>query len=326
MKTKLEYPEGAEFAFTILDDTDDTTVEKGRPVYDLLKEAGLRTTKTVWAFDNNVGNHEAYLGGETLENPEYLKWVHQLSRDGFEIAFHNASMGTSYRQDTIKALDFIEKEFGKAVQLHCNHGQNRENIYWGADRYSSYLPNKIMHALYNHYKRLNFEGHIPGSPYYWSDIATERLSYMRAFAYSRLNGMKILPGKPFKDPRKKNTPYLFNTADAGHVYAFNKMVNPRSLDRLHKQGGWAIVSTHLGKHFFRDGKLNSEFEKTIRYLSDKPGWYVPASELLDFIRMKQGVSEVNTFERAFMEYSHILDRLFKRIENLLNQRFDVFNK
>ena len=206
MQDKLIYPNGAEFAFTILDDTDDTTVENGRPVYDLLKEAGMRTTKTVWAFDSDAENREAYLAGETLKSPEYLKWVHELSSDGFEIAFHNASMGSSFREDTIKAFDFIEKEFGQALRMHCNHGQNRENLYWGADRYSSYLLNKIMHTLSKHYAFPIFEGHQPESPYYWSDVATERLSYMRAFSYRRLNGMQIIPGKPFKDPLKKNTP------------------------------------------------------------------------------------------------------------------------
>lgn len=318
MNAKLEYPNNAEFAFTILDDTDDTTLENGRPVYDLLKEVGLRTTKTVWAFDENDSNGGAYSNGQTLASPDYLEWVRQLSQDGFEIAFHNASMGSSCRQDTLKALDFIEKEVGQAVRLHCNHGQNRDNIYWGNDRYSSYLPNKIMHTLYDYLKRPNFEGHLPGSPYYWSDIATERLSYMRAFTYGQLNGMKIVPGGPFKDPRKKNTPYLFNTSDAAHVDAFNKLIHPRSLDKLHRQGGWTIVSTHLGKGFYSDNKLNPEFEKTIRYLSDMPGWYVPASKLLDFIVKKQGVSEIGVFERATMEYSHIMDRFIKRIIKYAN--------
>lgn len=313
MQNKLIYPNGSEFAFTILDDTDDMTVENGRPVYNLLKEAGMRTTKTVWALDSVAENREAYLVGETLKSPEYLKWVHELSEDGFEIAFHNASMGSSFREDTIKALDFIEKEFGQAVRLHCNHGQNRENLYWGADRYSSYLLNKIMHILRKQYAFPTFEGHQPESPYYWADVATERLSYMRAFTYSRLNSMQILPRKPFKDPLKEKTPFLFNTSDAAHVQAFNKLVNPKSLKKLRNQGGWAIVSTHLGKGFYKDKKLNAEFEKTVRFLAEQPGWYVTASQLLDYVKMKQGISEIAPIQRFMMEYSHVLERIIKRI-------------
>ena len=159
MQDRLTYPNGAEFAFTILDDTDDTTLENGRPVYVLLKEAGRRISKTVWAFDSKGENCEAYLAGETLSSPEYLKWVQELSLDGFEIAFHNASMGSSLRADTIKALDFLEKEFDQALRLHCNHGQNRENLYWGPDRYSSYFLNKVMRTLSKYNALPAFEGH-----------------------------------------------------------------------------------------------------------------------------------------------------------------------
>lgn len=314
MQDKITYPNGAKFAFTILDDTDDTTVENGRPVYELFKEAAMRTTKTVWAFDSKSENREAYLVGDTLQSAEYLEWVHELSRDGFEIAFHNASMGSSRREDTIKALDFIEKEFGRSLRLHCNHGQNRENLYWGADRYSSCILNKAMHNLSKNSAFPSFEGHQPESPYYWADIASERLSYMRAFSYRQLNGMQIVPGKPFKDPLKANTPLLFNTAEAPHVHAFNKLVNPGSLEKLCKQGGWAIVTTHIGKGFYANNKLNTEFKQTIKYLSEQPGWFVTASELLDYIRMKKGIDVISPMQRFRMEYSHVLERLMFRLQ------------
>jgi hypothetical protein len=46
----VEWPNGKRFAFTIVDDTDDATVQKVRPVYDFLLELGIRSTKTVWPF------------------------------------------------------------------------------------------------------------------------------------------------------------------------------------------------------------------------------------------------------------------------------------
>ena len=114
MRNNLAYPSGAEFAFTILDDTDDTTVANGRPVYDFLYDLGLRTTKTVWAFDTTPENRGPYFAGETLSSPEYLEWVHELAANDFEIAFHNATMGSSLRKDTIRAFDLIKNEFGQA--------------------------------------------------------------------------------------------------------------------------------------------------------------------------------------------------------------------
>lgn len=318
MGQKLEYPDGAEFAFTILDDTDDTTLENGKPVYDLLREAGMRTTKTVWALDSEAEDRGAYLVGETLTSPEYMEWVRELARDGFEIAFHNASMGSSLREDTIHALDFIEKELGQAVRLHCNHGQNRENIYWGAARYSSYILNRIMQVLSRRNTSQTFEGQHPGSPYYWSDVAAERISYMRAFTYRKLNGMNIVPGRPYLESRKSQTPLLFNTSDAPHVEAFNKLVNPKTLDKLRKQGGWTIVSTHFGKGFYRNNTLNAQFKSTIQYLAEQPGWYVPVSQLLDHIKMKQGNGQIGNIDRFIMEYSHIADRIIRRIIKTLS--------
>ncbi len=48
MTTRISWPEGKTFAFTIFDDTDRSTVENTKPVYDFLKANGLRTTKSVW--------------------------------------------------------------------------------------------------------------------------------------------------------------------------------------------------------------------------------------------------------------------------------------
>lgn len=315
MRGNLEYPSGAEFAFTILDDTDDTTVNNGRPVYDLLKELNMRTTKTVWTFDTTPENQGPYFAGETLSSPEYLHWVHELAESGFEIAFHNATMGSSLRGDTIRALDFLENEFGLPIQLHCNHGKNKENLYWGEERYNSKIIKWIfsLFSKYRKYPNPVFEGSTPDSPYYWSDIAAKRLSYMRAFAFRRINGMLIPPGRPFCDPVKQRNPLLFNTADAPDVQSFNNLVNPASIDKLRKQRGWAIISTHLGKGFCRDNKVNSEFQKTMQYLSSQPGWFVPASQLLEFLKTENGVSDLSGIERTRMEYAHIIDRVYNKL-------------
>lgn len=310
---KMEYPSGAKFAFTILDDTDDTTVQNGKPVYDLLHELGMRTTKTVWAFDTPPENKGPYFAGETLSSPEYLAWVHELSNKGFEIAFHNATMGSSTRSDTIKALDFLEKEFETTIRLHCNHGQNKENIYWGIDRYKTPVLKQVLAQAAKHRDHPTFEGQQVNSPYYWADIAEQRLSYMRAFAYERLNCLELPPGRPFKDPLKSPSPVLFNTADAPDVHVFNRLVNPKSLEKLKRQGGWSIVSTHFGKGFWSDGRVNADFEKTMRYLSSQGGWCVPVSELLDHLGYQSEVSEISTIERLNMEVAHLFDRLKTRI-------------
>ena len=49
----VAWPDGKLFAFSIIDDTDLSTLENVRPVYDYISELGLRTTKTVWMLPTN---------------------------------------------------------------------------------------------------------------------------------------------------------------------------------------------------------------------------------------------------------------------------------
>jgi len=97
---KPAWPQGKRFAFTIVDDTDQSTVENVGPVYDFLSELGLRMTKTIWPI--------APLGpprtvGQPLEDPDYRRWVLELKDQGFEIALHGASDETSTRAGAPRA-------------------------------------------------------------------------------------------------------------------------------------------------------------------------------------------------------------------------------
>lgn len=306
------YPNGAEFAFTILDDTDDTTLVNGPPVYDVLRDYGLRTTKTVWTFDVPHEQRGIYHAGETLETPDYLQWVQQLEREGFEIAFHNASMASSNRETTIRALDHLSTAFQRPVRLHCNHGQNRENLHWGAARYQSLPVNLLARLRDGSAGARAYQGEVAGSPFYWSDIANRRISYIRSMAFCRLDGLHIPPYRPFKDTAKLLQPVFFNTADAPDCRAFNQLVTKSSIDELRRNAGWAIVSTHLGKGFCTQGKVDDTFVATIKHLSSLSGWFVPASELLDFLVEQNGCRPIGSMERLRMESAHVIDRLRSR--------------
>ena len=73
------HPDGKQFIFTILDDTDDATVDNVKPVYDLLDELGFRTTKTVWPLDCPEGSN-LYFAAQTLQDPDYLAFIRELGR------------------------------------------------------------------------------------------------------------------------------------------------------------------------------------------------------------------------------------------------------
>lgn len=312
MAAQVSFPEGKRFAFTILDDTDDTTVANGRPIYALLERLGFRTTKTVWALNSPPELQGPYFAAETLERAEYLAWVHELARAGFEIAFHNASMGSSLREQTLRALEIIGREFPGMPRLHCNHGQNRENIYWGAERYGTAEIALAYRAAARLRGSPRYEGHRPNSAYYWSDIAAERIAFVRRFAFARLNCAEIKPGGLYFDPAKPDIPLWFNTADAPDAKAFLRLVTRTAIDDLAARGGWCILSTHLGKGFVKGGEVDAKVRDILEYTASLPGWFVPASDLLDHLHQRQGHSVLGPLSRRAMEYDHVLDRLRQR--------------
>lgn len=307
------FPGGHRFAFTILDDTDDTTLANGQPIYQFLKDCGFRTTKTVWALDSPPELQGDYFAAETLQSSAYLAWVHELAKDGFEIAFHNASMGTAVREETLAALDFIEREFPGMPRLHCNHGQNRENLYWGSSRYSSAelaLGYRVAGRLVGGFP---FEGHLRGSPYYWGDIAAARIAYIRRYALARLDCGRIFPGRPYTDGATPAVRCWFNTADAPDAAAFTRLVTKDRVDALASAGSWCVVSTHLGKGFVRKGRVDESVQSILRYVASLNGWFVPVSDLLDHLVASRGCERLSPGQIRRMEYAHVLDRVWGRV-------------
>ena len=96
------WPGGRRFAFTIFDDTDGMTLENGPPVYDLLDRLDMRITKSVWPTAAPAWRPTS---GSTCADGDYLTWVLALQAQGHEIGYHNATDGSSTREQTRAALD-----------------------------------------------------------------------------------------------------------------------------------------------------------------------------------------------------------------------------
>src|SRR5262249_3541559 len=170
------FPDGKRFAFTVIDNTDVATVENVAPVYALLERLGMRTTKTVWPLRYADGESN-FASSQTLDDPEYLAFNLDLQRRGFEIASHGATMESSARDRTLAGLERMRSTFGGYPIVHANHANNRENLYWGSDR----LDDALVRAAYRLTIRGpdNFEGHVEASPYWWGDVARQRIPYVR---------------------------------------------------------------------------------------------------------------------------------------------------
>ena len=276
------FPGGQRFAFSILDDTDDSTLENIEPVYALLRDLGLRTTKTAWPLDCPEGSRH-FFAAETLQNRRYRDFVHDLVEAGFELAFHGATMESSRRDRTIQGLEFMRGEFGRYPRLFCNHGQNRENLYWGHARYRV-APFRLLSRLRLGGAGEGFEGHREGSEYFWGDVCRDVIQYVRNFTFDRLNLLEVNPGMPYRTASTPYVNYWFSTADAPEVGAFNRLLSRARVDRLAAGGGVCLVSTHFGKGFVQDGRVHPETRSLLGHLADKGGWFAPVSDVLDWMR------------------------------------------
>lgn len=117
----ISWPEGKRFAFTVFDEPDAQSLEDSRRVYGFLRDLGLRTTKGVWP----VGPERLERGtSETCGNPLYREHVRELQEQGFEIGFHLASLCSSPRCVTEKALEDFKNYFGKYPAAMSNHFGN----------------------------------------------------------------------------------------------------------------------------------------------------------------------------------------------------------
>jgi hypothetical protein len=300
------YPDGREFAFSILDDTDDSTVANSKPIYDLLFEVGLRTTKTVWPLDCPEGSKN-YFAGSTLADPEYRAFAHKLRERGFELTWHGATMESSPRERTHRGLEVFRQEFGHYPTLHCNHGENRENIYWGRKRYRNPLL-RLVHRSARAGTGPDFSGEDEASPYFWGDLCREHFRFVRGFNWHQVNTLRCDPDLVY---RLSWTPYVncwFSTSHAPDVREFNRLVTRRSVDRLRAERGVCILSTHLGKGFVRDGRVDPAVEDTLRYLATLPGWFVPVSMILEHFRAANPRIDRPYRVHALHEIRHAIDR------------------
>ncbi len=293
----ITWPDGKRFAFTIFDDTDFADVANVGPVYALLRNLGMRTTKSVWPIR---GDQAPSCGGATCENPDYLRWVKELQADGFEIGYHMATYHTSDREQTRRGLNAFAGLFGGPPKTMANHSACRENIYWGDARLSG-SQRLAYNALtrFHHYRK--FRGHIEGDPLYWADLCKERVTYVRNFVFPDINTLAACPMMPYHDPRRPFVNHWYASSEGPEIESFVRCLSERSQDQLVAEGGACIMYTHLACGFVRDGALDRRFAELMTRLGRLPGWFVPVGELLDYIRRQRGDRILTDAERRHLE-------------------------
>lgn len=307
----LRFPDGRTFAFTIMDDTDVSTLENVGPIYRLLAELGFRTTKTVWPFAHTEG-HSNFRDSDTLEREAYVEFAHWLASAGFEIAYHGASMESSRRARTQRGLERFRALFGSAPRVYANHAYNQENLYWGTGR----IDDALLRAIYARTEGRPpgfYQGHVPGSEWWWGDLATE-LTYVRNLTFADINTLRHNPSMPYHDPRRAVVQRWFSASDAESVHEFNELINPSAQARLQREGGVCIVATHLGKGFVSGGAVHARTEALLRQLAARPGWFVPIGELLDWLAsQRRGSTDLPGREWRAMQWRWAWDLLTRNL-------------
>lgn len=284
---RIVWPDGKRFAFTVFDDPDAQTLETGRRVYEFLAESGFRTTKGIWPVR---GPREPSDCGGTCAEPDYLRWCQELQQQGFEIGYHNATLHTSFREETMAALELFEQQFGHSPSAMANHFAADEGIYWGENRLSSWRR-VLYNVLTRGVNRSRFFGHQPGHPLFWGDLCRDRIRYVRNFVFGDINTLKSCPWMPYHDPARPWVREWYCGSEGSQAPQFIDTIHEVAQDRLEQEGGACIMYTHFG-HGYVDGRsLNPRFVSLMKRLSARGGWFVPVSTLLDYLR-EQGTGGV----------------------------------
>jgi hypothetical protein len=301
----MHWPEGKHFAFTVFDDTDLSRLSNVKEIYSLLNDRGFRTTKSVWPIR---GYQIPDIGGSTCEEKEYLFWVSQLKDRGFEIALHNVTYHSAFRDETIAGIERFFELFGQYPKTLANHAGCKESIYWGNYRLTGF--NKFVYNLFtkNRYKDL-FQGHIAGSKYFWGDICKEKIKYVRNFVFPDINTLKACPVMPYHDPKRPLVNYWFASSEGPDVKTFNECIAERNQDRLEEEGGACIMYTHFANGFYEDSSINSKFKFLMERMGKKNGWFVPVSSLLDYLLEVNGHYSITNKERSKLERKWLLHKL-----------------
>lgn len=307
------------FRFTIIDDTDDATLENIKPIYDFLTEKEIFITKTVWVYPPR----DEHSKGDSLQRKEYADYIKKLSERGFEIALHNVGSGNYNREEILKGIEEFHRILGFYPKIHINHSYNKDSIYGGHKRFNRPF-NYIIKKLYPQYSS-GFLGDEENSDYFWGDRHKELIRFSRSHEFKGLNTLKIDKLTPYIDPnRNRYSNYWFSCSFAPNQDVFADLMSFDNIDDLAKNNGTAIVYTHFG-YFMQNKKIDSRFLESINYLSSlKGGSFIPVSDLLNAIakeRMENGkvpFPRIKYYQKFYFEFVHVWTRIYYRWINKID--------
>ena len=291
------YPDGHNFAFTIVHDADSAYSRRLAPLFDTFNELGLRLTVTVfpfwaeWADGGKIWQRWSLLEGKQrfekpvavpLEVEEERAFYLCLAEAGHEIAMHTPSETSSSREDIIRAFDYFRTIFGAWPKSYVEHSQANNldaQCQKGSDPTSQYYNTDLL----NRY----------GCWVWVDDHESGRLPAPDGGLFNIL----AVKSDPFSD--RAMTKYgikkgFYRCGSVPHGNAdgdrFLNLYSTTNIDQLEQQRGVALVYNHLNEGWLASNgrAMRPELAERLRYLASKNGWFAPACDILDrFDRVNQ---------------------------------------
>jgi len=121
----------------------------------------------------------------------------------------------------------------------------------------------------------------------------------------------VCPWMPYYDPDKPLVNAWYASTEGADAKRFVNALSEANQDRLEAEGGACIMYTHFGHGFVNDGVLLPRFERLVRRLSAKRGWFVPVAELLDYLRSLHGLIQLDGAGRRRLEMRWLCEKLLR---------------
>jgi hypothetical protein len=185
-------------------------------------------------------------------------------------------------------------------------------LYWGGNLFTLPPLQWAGRVAIRH----EFSGHESDSPYFWGDVAKQRITYVRRYTFPDINLLEVNPAFPYRLPEKPYVNYWFPTANGDRIKEFDALLSPENIERLVREGGVCLVYAHLGAGSFNDdaGGVDPRFEARLKDLVKHDGWFVPASEILDYLARRPGWSgNLDFHERARTDLRYLVGQLMAAI-------------
>lgn len=299
-------PDSYEAAIAITDDPDNSSMKTFQTMYDFLADINFVTSRAMWVYKNDeptgTPSLDVKFTAPLLTDKECLDYCQMLSSKGFEICLHGASCGNNHRTRTIEAIQYLTDNIGHSPVFIC-HSKNADNLYWDAKTANSNIE-KLFLELYTKNKCF---GDVADSDYFWGDICSEKIRFIRMFRTRRLNTLAFNPSMPYHDFTKPYVNFWFS-ATKGHIPT---LFSDENIEQLCKEQGASILYQYLHKYVKND-QIDFDVKRALeKVAADKRLLIKPVSYILERLKQMQNVLVIKAGEWAY-----IINASTKKIDSL----------